>query len=73
MKKSTVTFMAILSCVLLFPVSAHAYLDAGSGSYILQVILALVLSSGFLLKSFWIKIINSVAGLFTKKANNETS
>ena len=32
------------------------YIDPGSGSYLIQVIIAAVLSGGFFLKNFWHKI-----------------
>jgi len=32
---------------------AHAYLDAGTGSYILQALVAGLLGAGFAIKTFW--------------------
>lgn len=43
-------------------IKEHAYLDPGSGSFILQLILAALLSSLFVFKSFWEIIINFLAG-----------
>ena len=39
------------------PTSNYAYLDPGSGSIILQVILAALLGGLFLVKAYWNKII----------------
>ena len=32
------------------------YIDPGSGSYIIQAVIAAVLGAGFFIKSFWVKI-----------------
>ena len=37
---------------------ANAYLDPGSGSVLLQLILAALLGGGFLIKTYWRKITN---------------
>ena len=42
--------------------SAFAYLDPGSGSYILQMIIAGVLGGFYALKLYWNKIINFIKG-----------
>ena len=36
----------------------HAYLDPGSGSFILQLILASLVGIGFFFRSFWAKLFN---------------
>jgi hypothetical protein len=43
----------------------NAYLDPGSGSLILQVILAVFLGGFFILRSYWTKIKDGVVNLFT--------
>jgi hypothetical protein len=48
-------------------IKEHAYLDPGSGSFILQLILAALLGSLFMFKSYWKKIINFLRG----KSDNE--
>lgn len=48
----------ILSTILLVPqLSGDAYLDPGSGSYLLQILLAALLGSMFFLRSFWGKVL----------------
>jgi len=37
--------------------SNRAYLDPGSGSFILQLVLATLLGLGFILKAYWRKIV----------------
>jgi hypothetical protein len=36
--------------------NGHAYLDPGSGSFILQLLLAALLGAAFLVKAYWGKI-----------------
>ena len=43
----------------------NAYLDPGSGSLILQVILAVLLGGFFIIRSYWKKIKDGVVHLFT--------
>ncbi len=42
--------------VLIVPRPAHAYLDAGTGSYLIQVVIAFVAGGLFMLKTFWRKV-----------------
>jgi len=46
---------------------AHAYLDPGTGSYILQLVLAALLGTAFAVKLFWLRIKTFFANLVTKK------
>lgn len=50
----------ILFYILIIPREASAYLDAGTGSYIIQMILAAFAGSLFFIKSFWFKLISFV-------------
>ncbi|OGM21132.1 hypothetical protein A2714_05680 [Candidatus Woesebacteria bacterium RIFCSPHIGHO2_01_FULL_38_9] len=42
--------------VAIFPESARAYIDPGSGSYILQIVIAGLLGASFTVKLYWKKI-----------------
>ena len=42
--------------LLVFPPSAHAYVDPGTGSYVLQIIVAGIAAASFSLKLFWGRI-----------------
>lgn len=42
--------------------SAYSYIDLGTGSYVLQIIVASTLGSLYMVKLYWKKI----AGIFTK-------
>jgi hypothetical protein len=49
------------------PLRIHAYLDPGSGSFLLQLLIAGLVGFAFLFKGFWRK----VAGLFTRKSQKK--
>ena len=52
-------FFFLLAIVFLIaPLSANAYIDPGTGSFIVQVIVATVLGAVFYFKFFWRKIRN---------------
>lgn len=60
---------------LIIPKISYAYLDPGTGSYIVQIVLAGLLSLVFMLKNFWSKLFNNLNLFFSKKKikqkNNE--
>jgi len=61
---------ACIVCAVLIaaiPASLHAYLDPGTGSYILQIILAAILGGLFALKLFWHRIKLFLQRLFSRK------
>ena len=67
MRKLITTF--VLFCLLsaAFAPSAHAYIDMGTGSYVLQVVLAGLLSVGVALRMFW----GRIKSHFLRKDNEE--
>jgi hypothetical protein len=44
----------------------HAYLDPGSGSLLLQILLGTLLGAGFIIKMFWKRI----TGIFSRSSNS---
>ena len=52
--------------ILFFPGSAHAYIDPGTGSLILQIVFATIASSLVVIKMYWLRIKN-----FFKKGKSE--
>ncbi len=48
---------------------AYSYIDLGTGSYVLQIVIASVLGSLYMVKLYWRKII----ALFSKGDNQESS
>jgi hypothetical protein len=63
-KTSSYALLAV-SAWLLLTREAHAYLDPGTGSYILQILIASLVGALFMLKVFWGRII----GFFSKDAS----
>lgn len=54
--------LLVLALCLCFVPSASAYLDPGSGSYIVQMIIAGVLGGFYAIKLYWVKIVNFIKG-----------
>lgn len=57
--------------ILASPDTAHAYLDPGTGSYFLQILLAALLGAAFAVKSFWRNIKSYIANLFSNRGSTE--
>lgn len=68
--KYNIIILQLLITAIVFPSIAHAYLDAGTGSYILQLILAAFFGGLFAIKLFWNKIKNLFKNLFKSKKDN---
>jgi len=54
----------------MFTPAAYAYLDPGTGSYIFQMFIGVLVGGAFVIKLFWNKIISFFKNLFSKKAKN---
>lgn len=61
--------IAFLVTSLIVQPSANAYLDPGTGSYILQIIVAGILSSLYFIKLYWIRINAYFYHIFSKKTD----
>jgi hypothetical protein len=48
------------------------YIDPGSGSYLIQAIIAAVLGAGFFFKNFWVKIKSFFVKSKTKPEEEDT-
>ncbi len=59
--------------LLLLPQEVHAYLDPGTGSLILQAILAAFFASLMTAKIYWKKIRQVLSALFSKSPKTEKS
>jgi hypothetical protein len=60
-KTSSYALIAVLASLLLAR-EAYAYLDPGTGSYVLQILIASLVGALFMLKVFWGRIV----GFFSK-------
>jgi len=55
----------------LISTTAVAYLDPGSGSFILQLILATLLGSMFVFRNTWKRFVNFLKKLISKENNDQ--
>ena len=64
---------AVLVCLLLliFPRAVYAYIDLGTGSYILQLIIATLLGVTFTIKAYWRTIKTFLTNVFRKTHRDE--
>ena len=65
MKKATIITLTLIF-VLCFPAYAYAYLDLGTGSYFLQIIVATLLGAMYAIKQFLYKIKLFCINIFSK-------
>ena len=65
-KKVSVLFFFALFFALFFPRNSYAYLDPGSGSYLLQMIVAGLVMASLAVKSSWRFLKAFFGGLFSK-------
>lgn len=63
---STALLMLVMA-LFVFPTQAHAYLDPGTGSYLLQIALAAIVGTLFAIRLFWIRIRTFFKDLFKKR------
>ena len=63
MKKATIITLAL---IFVLCVPAYAYLDLGTGSYFLQIIVATLLGAMYAIKQFWYKIKLFCINIFSK-------
>ena len=67
-----ITTLFVLSLVFfVFPQKAYAYLDPGTGSFILQVLIAALLGGLFAIKIFWNKIKIFFGNLLSRRKKHE--
>lgn len=74
MKKlsNLLTLVVFLSLfLLLMGQQAYAYLDPGTGSYIFQMLLGLMVGAVFAAKIYWQKLISFFSGIFSKKSDDD--
>ena len=68
----TVTFNVLILCImLLFSQNVYAYLDPGTGSYILQMLIATVVGGLFVAKLYFQKLKGFLEKIFSKGKNDE--
>ena len=61
--KSSLSLLVLtLLAMGLWPASAHAYIDPGTGSFVIQGIIAAVVGAGFAIKVYWHRIVSALTG-----------
>lgn len=69
-------FLSAFGLIILFyfisPCRIYAYLDAGTGSYVIQIIIAAVIGGAFGVKLFWRRIYSFFKNLSLKAKNDKT-
>jgi predicted membrane protein len=68
MKKTTDGLLILLILITLFIKETKAYLDPGSASYLLQILLAGLFSVLLAVKTFWKRIVLIVERIFGQKS-----
>lgn len=58
--------LLLLGC-LLVPGASQAYLDPGSGSYVLQILVASLVAGLFAIKLFWLRLTGFFGKLFGRR------
>lgn len=53
--------------VVAFSGEALAYVDPGTGSYVLQIVIAGLVAGVFAIKTFWLQIVAFFGGLFGRR------
>lgn len=68
-----ISFSAILlGFYFLTTADAFSYIDPGTGSYIIQIVIASVLAVGTLSKIYWSRLKGLFASFFVKQSNDES-
>jgi hypothetical protein len=68
-KMNFIQFAALIIVVVFLPEPAHAYLDGGSASMLLQMILAGLVGAAMTIKMYWQKICRFARELFSSGKN----
>lgn len=66
-----VKIILIFFSFIFFPLYIYAYIDPGTGSYIIQLAIAAFVGISFAVKIFWKKIKNFFSSIFSKKKNTD--
>ncbi len=69
--RPTFSFAALAFALAVLPGIAHAYLDPGTGSYILQIVVGALLGGLFAVGIFWRRVIAFVRGLFSRRGGGD--
>lgn len=63
-----ITLFIVCLYFFVFSKEAHAYIDPGTGTYIMQLIVAFIIGGVFFIKTYWRKIQTFLANFFSKQS-----
>ena len=63
-------FVIYVLCYLVFPSKTYAYIDLGTGSYIIQILIASFIGIIFSMKIYWRKVRTYFINFFYRKHQN---
>jgi len=69
MKRLMINGLGLALMIAIIPQIAFAYIDPGTGSYIIQIAIAALVGGLFAVKMFWIRIKTFITSLFKKKTD----
>lgn len=70
-KRSSTAASTCMCILMIMPGSAYAYLDPGTGSFMLQTLIAALVGAVFSIKLLRRKMIAFLKGLFSKKGSGD--
>ncbi|NTV31105.1 hypothetical protein HGA91_03980 [candidate division WWE3 bacterium] len=73
MRRVTDIFLVLFFLSITFTPHAHAYLDPGTGSYLIQLLIGGAVGGGFLIKTYWAALKERWSKLWKKKQPTQTS
>ncbi len=68
-KMRRIKIIFILFSFFFFPVCIYAYIDPGTGSYFIQLLIAAFVGISFAIRLFWTKIKSFLSFIFSRKKN----
>ena len=68
LRATQTALLALLLTALARP--AYAYLDPGTGSYVFQMTVAALVSAGFLVRTYWRRLVDALRGLRNRRAGD---
>ena len=71
--RSARTLLLLVLPLLLLPSVAQAYLDPGTGSYVVQLLIGTLLGGLFALGVFWRRVVASFKRLFKRRSSDDGS
>ena len=61
------TFLLLIAAGLIIPGNAYCYIDPGTGSFMLQILVGIIIGAIVTLKVYWAKTKIFLSGLFSSK------